>query len=458
MLTCISPHPDDAALSCGGLLAMEAARCRPGHVVTILAGPAPSPEKLTTFARAVHHEWGDLADPTTHRRQEDACALEVLGCTGTCWDYLDAIYRHPAYDSNDHLFGTPADEAPFEEELRARCAALPGERLLFPLAIGHHVDHQLLFRVGWSLAQAGRPVAFYEDMPYVAWENSPAARLAELDRPLFPQVVEITPFWRTKVEAVSCYASQFASLARGNIPLLEALERYATSILPGRYTERMWHPSPDTRGGPVDLIAQARALYRGADAAHDFDHVLRILALVRRIGPAEGADMRILEVATLLHDIARADEARSGLDHARAGAERAQHIALEWGYTAAEAAAIAQIIAVHRFRNSSCPETIEAQVLYDADKLDAIGAIGVGRAFAYAGRTGQHLWSPVPVDARATRLTDPSQHSPTIEFAVKLSRLAGSLHTATARAIARERHAFMVAFFERLEAEVRGEQ
>ncbi len=208
----------------------------------------------------------------------------------------------------------------------------------------------------------------------------------------------------------------------------------------------------------MDLIAQARALYEGADAAHDFDHVLRVLTLVRRIGPAEGADMRLLEVATLLHDIARAEEVRSGVDHARAGAARAQEIVRQWGYRAAEAAAVAGIIAAHRFRNDAEPQTVEEKVLYDADKLDAIGAIGIGRAFAYAGRTGQRLWSEVPAGARATQPVDPATHSPAIEFAVKLSLLAGSLHTATARALARGRHDFMVAFFARLEAEVRGEQ
>jgi len=206
----------------------------------------------------------------------------------------------------------------------------------------------------------------------------------------------------------------------------------------------------------MELIERARALYAETDTAHDFEHVLRVLALVRRIGPAEGADMRLLEAAALLHDIARADEVARGVDHAQEGAARAHGIAREWGYTPAEAEAIARIIAAHRFRNEAPPRTVEEKVLYDADKLDAIGAIGVGRAFAYAGRTGQRLWSEVPAGARAAPLVDPAQHSPSIEFAVKLSRLAGALHTATARAIARERHDFMVAFFARLDAEIHG--
>lgn len=207
----------------------------------------------------------------------------------------------------------------------------------------------------------------------------------------------------------------------------------------------------------MDLIERARALYTGDDAAHDFDHVLRVLALVRHIGPREGADMRILEAATLLHDVARSEEARCGVDHALAGAERSRTIVREWGYSEAEAEAIAAAIAAHRFRNECRPTTIEAQVLYDADKLDAIGAIGIGRAFAFAGRTGQALWRPVPEGAQATQSVDPSCHSPNIEFVVKLSRLADSMYTATARAMARERHAYMVAFFKRLEEEMRGD-
>lgn len=207
-----------------------------------------------------------------------------------------------------------------------------------------------------------------------------------------------------------------------------------------------------------DLIERARVLYRGADAAHDFDHVLRVLALVRRIGPAEGADMRLLEAATLLHDIARAEEGHTGVDHAQAGAEQAREIVRSWGYSIEEAEAIAQAIAAHRFRSGVPPESVEARVLYDADKLDAIGAIGIGRAFAFAGQKGQRLWTPVPAEATASREIDHASWSPSVEFAVKLSRLADSLYTETARAIARERHAFMVDFFRRLEAEVRGER
>lgn len=241
-VTCLSPHLDDAALSCGGLLAQAHAHVhgRPAHVITLCTAPSPPPEQLTPFARALHLLWGDPPDPMALRREEDERAMAVLGCTYEHWGYLDAIYRHPAYDSEERLFGAPAEETALEEELYARCAALPEGLFLFPLAVGHHVDHQLLFRVGRTLAAAGRPVAFYEDLPYTAWEGGPQARLEELGAALEPVAVDITAGWETKIAALSCYASQFAALIREGTPLLAAVERYAREIRPGYLAERLW--------------------------------------------------------------------------------------------------------------------------------------------------------------------------------------------------------------------------
>lgn len=216
---------------------------------------------------------------------------------------------------------------------------------------------------------------------------------------------------------------------------------------------------------PLITVEFARTLYADDDPVHDFDHVLRVLALARRIGPAEGADMRIVEAAVLLHDTDRlppgesapgGDDLPGETDHALLAAHRARHIlaALEPPPSPAQIEAVAHAIAAHRFRNAIEPETIEAQVVFDADKLDAIGAIGVARAYAYGARHGKRLWAEVPpgYDGR-----DPD-HTPHHEFVFKLARIRERLYTATGRAIAAERHAFMVAFFERLGQEVRGER
>lgn len=206
-------------------------------------------------------------------------------------------------------------------------------------------------------------------------------------------------------------------------------------------------------------VAEARYYYEEADAVHDFDHVLRVLALAERIGRAEGADLEVVRAAALLHDAGREQAEAAGLDHAAHAADQAREILA--GQMLAKVEAVAHAIAAHRFRTSPEPVTLEAQVLFDADKLDAIGAVGVARAFAYGGAHGQRLWTPietVDVDRWAAEGDDPAEHTPVHEFVVKLSRLKERLFTSTGQAIAKERHATMVAFFEQLDAEVRGEQ
>ena len=201
-------------------------------------------------------------------------------------------------------------------------------------------------------------------------------------------------------------------------------------------------------------VEEASRLYLENDAAHDFDHVLRVLALAERIGQAEGADLEIVRAAVLLHDVARADEEGSGACHARAGAQQAREILQ--GHPPGKVEAVAQAIATHRFREKSTPQTLEAQVLFDADKLDAIGAVGVARAYAVSGQTRQRLWRPVPADYQGEAQGTP-EHTAVHEFVFKLSRLKETLFTATAKAIAEERHRYMVEFFARLEREVKGE-
>ncbi|HEY63159.1 MAG TPA: HD domain-containing protein [Caldilineae bacterium] len=202
------------------------------------------------------------------------------------------------------------------------------------------------------------------------------------------------------------------------------------------------------KASPIS-IEMARQLYDGADAAHQFDHVLRVLALAERIARAEGANLTVVRTAALLHDVERHHP-----DHHLRGAQRARQLLS--GYPAPFVEAVAHAIEAHRFRAGPTPETLEAQCLFDADKLDAMGAIGVARAFAYGGRHGQRLWVPLSsVDPEGPE-PSPSEHTPVHEFVRKLARLRDVLYTATARRIAEDRHAFMLAFYQRLEAEVEG--
>jgi len=202
-------------------------------------------------------------------------------------------------------------------------------------------------------------------------------------------------------------------------------------------------------------IEFARALYPAdADSAHDFDHVLRVVAMADRIAQAEGANRDIVQAAALLHDIGL-DEGRAG--HETSAANRAAEILREQGYPEDFWRAVAHAIESHRFRAGPTPQTLEAQVLFDADKLDAIGAIGVARAFAFGAHRGQKLWGVVPPDyADQPAGADPRQHTAVHEFHVKLSKIKARLFTATGKQIAAERHAFMVKFYEQLDQEVRG--
>jgi uncharacterized protein len=197
-------------------------------------------------------------------------------------------------------------------------------------------------------------------------------------------------------------------------------------------------------------IDEARSLYDGAEAAHAFDHVLRVLALAERIALAEGADVLVVRTATLLHDIARREP-----DHHLRGAEQARELLA--GQPPEQIDAICHAIEAHRFRKGPAPATLEAACLHDADKLDAIGAIGVARAVAYSASHGHRLWSQ-PLDS-----IDPAQpppagidYTPSHEFVYKLGRLRDRLLTPTARQIAGERHQVMAAFFRQLDAEVSG--
>lgn len=205
-------------------------------------------------------------------------------------------------------------------------------------------------------------------------------------------------------------------------------------------------------------IEQVRALYDHADPIHDFAHVMRVVRLADHLAALEGADREVVRTAALLHDIARSGDESYALqadaesDHALLAAREARRILA--GADPAFVDAVVHCIEAHRFRNDIVPQTIEAKVLFDADKLDAIGAVGVARAFAYGGALGQPLWGDVSPDY------SPGQgdelHTAHHEYHIKLRHIKDRLYTASGRRLAEDRHRFMVAFFEQMAAEIQG--
>jgi uncharacterized protein len=205
---------------------------------------------------------------------------------------------------------------------------------------------------------------------------------------------------------------------------------------------------------PPGLMQRTKRSFDGQDPAHDWSHNLRVLMMAERIGQEEGADMELLRFATLLHDIGRAEERRTGECHAEISARWSETWLKEEGVFAhlsdevrqEKIETVQKAIISHRFRKDTPPTTLEEKVLFDSDKLDSIGAIGVGRAFTYSGVVSQSI----------QLLEGEIGHTPLGEFEVKLVKLKSRLYTETAKQIAEERHHFMVQFFQRLEAEFAG--
>ena len=207
---------------------------------------------------------------------------------------------------------------------------------------------------------------------------------------------------------------------------------------------------------------EARTLYTLGDSAHDFDHVWRVTTLAMRLAQAEGADSTVVRLAALLHDVPVPDEGADARTlrraHHFAAADYARELLEVRGLGTEEVANVVHCIEAHRFRDQSVqPQTLEAKCLYDADKLDSIGAIGIARAFAFAGVYNNRLWtepwsSVPPKDAKPSG----NNYSPVHEYVYKLRHILSTLHTQSARRFGAERHRFMIAFFDRLDAEMQG--
>ncbi len=206
-------------------------------------------------------------------------------------------------------------------------------------------------------------------------------------------------------------------------------------------------------------IEKARRYYVEADPVHDFDHILRVLALVERVGGAEAADLEILRAATLLHDASGATPgAGARQEHHLASAEVARTVLQEEGWPADRLEAVLHCIRAHRFRGTEPPQSLEAKILFDCDKLDVLGAIGVARTVAYAALAGEPLTGEPSEKFKATRQKEPGEpHTPYHEFLFKLSRVKDQLHLPSTRALAEDRHRYLAEYFDRLAAEVRGE-
>jgi uncharacterized protein len=218
----------------------------------------------------------------------------------------------------------------------------------------------------------------------------------------------------------------------------------------------------------TDIWEIADSYYPKHDWAHGRSHVERVLKMAIEIGKQEGADLEIIELATILHDIFENREAHGGIDgfrHEIEGSKEARKIMARLGLADRTVDAVCHCIESHRKRSGRIePQTIEAKCLFDADKLDCIGAIGVIRSAFVSFDHQQEFYKEVSdIDAYKQKnirsdgtIIDYGQHSSNLEYELSVKAVASRMYTATGRRLGKERAAFMEKFYDRFGREVKG--
>lgn len=205
-------------------------------------------------------------------------------------------------------------------------------------------------------------------------------------------------------------------------------------------------------------------------SAHDLEHTFRVYNNCLRISKdMENVDLDALKYAALLHDIARIEEDNDNsgkTDHALLGAEQAREILTKLGKSKEFIDKVSSAIRTHRYRNNLKPETIEGKILYDADKLDVIGIIGICRSYMIAGEYNQKIYNDTDLleyiktnldgGKPNGKIKDISLHSPNIEFMTKDINIPNTMFTKNGKKIACNRIKKMQEFFDNLKDEING--
>jgi len=253
----LSPHLDDAALSCGGQMAQLVRDGNCVRVVTVFAGDVPEEAAHTPFVQELGARWGLGENPPAARRAEDIAACKVLGARFTHLPFPDCVYRlgrmgAPLYPTRDAIFG---DIAPVEMglieritvslanlQLAARQTEISNPQspitIYLPLTAGHHVDHQIVRAAGERWA-GRRRMAYYEDYPYAESPDQVRAALGEKTfRAKLVQLDEAA--LAAKVAAIACYRSQLSTFFADEAEMAARVRAYTEATGGGRPAERLW--------------------------------------------------------------------------------------------------------------------------------------------------------------------------------------------------------------------------
>ena len=207
--------------------------------------------------------------------------------------------------------------------------------------------------------------------------------------------------------------------------------------------------------------------YPKGDWAHGRSHIERVLRTAVEIGKREGADLEIIELSAILHDIFANEEKHSGIEgfrHEIEASKEARKILKRLGLADKTIDAVCHCIESHRKRTGRIqPQTIEAKCLFDADKLDCIGAIGIVRSAYMSLEHGQEFYKVEDAETYKCRNTRPdgtiidyTQHSSNLEYELSLKHVANRMYTEIGKGLARERAVFMDEFYSRLGKELKG--
>jgi uncharacterized protein len=206
---------------------------------------------------------------------------------------------------------------------------------------------------------------------------------------------------------------------------------------------------------PFEKLAAALVPHssEGDDGSHDVAHVLRVFKNAMRIQAVEGGDARILAAAVLLHDCVAVEKNSPMRSKASAlAAEKASAVLADLGWASDDITAVAHAIVAHSFSANVTPETLEARILQDADRLDAIGMVGAGRCFYIGGRMSSALYDPFD-PAGSNRELDDKRYV-IDHFQTKLFKLADGFQTKAGRALAATRDQrlrdFLAAFMDEI--------
>ena len=254
----LSPHPDDAVLSCGGWIYQLAQDGQRPIVITIFGGDRPAQIPLSDFARSLQERWQLGVEAPAARRDEDRAACDQLGCYLIHLPFADAVYRpdlqgQPLYTTEESIFGDVAETGIVDEvaaALKARVQRVERPRLIVPLTAGKHVDHVITRRAAENVETN---LIYYEDYPYAeqpermthVWgDTAPltdSAHRIDAADDWVSETIELSgEALQAKIVAFLQHRSQISTFYQDEAEVEQRICAYAQAVGKGRLAERYW--------------------------------------------------------------------------------------------------------------------------------------------------------------------------------------------------------------------------